>query len=105
MERRIQEENELEIAKKKAWSRQPRNPTGLDRIGSVVEGGREYTYYKDSDGNYWYDSAIAVLKYDNSDKKCECWKCELSKTCNYRDRYQRLPRNRYPGALGLCKKL
>ncbi len=42
--------------------------------------------------------------YKNEDKKCECWKCELKDTCQYRDKYQRLPRTN-PGALGLCKKL
>lgn len=43
-------------------------------------------------------------EYKNEDKKCQCWKCELSKTCPYKDKYQRLPRTA-PGALGLCKKL
>lgn len=43
-------------------------------------------------------------KYKNEDRKCECWKCELSSTCPYKDKYQRLPRTA-PGALGLCKKL
>lgn len=42
--------------------------------------------------------------YKNEDKRCECWKCELKDTCNYKDKYQRLPRTS-PGALGLCPKL
>lgn len=42
--------------------------------------------------------------YKNEDKKCECWKCELKDKCQYKDKYQRLPRTA-PGALGLCKKL
>lgn len=42
--------------------------------------------------------------YENEDKKCECWKCERGETCNYKDKYQRLPRTA-PGALGLCPKL
>ena len=45
-----------------------------------------------------------MKKYENKDKKCECWKCELEITCPYKDKYQRLPRT-VPGALGLCKKL
>ncbi len=43
-------------------------------------------------------------KYENKDKKCECWKCELKSTCQYKDKYQRLPRS-HSGALALCKKL
>lgn len=42
--------------------------------------------------------------YENEDKKCECWKCELKDTCPYKDKYQRLPRTNR-GALGLCPKL
>lgn len=41
--------------------------------------------------------------YENKDKKCECWKCELKDTCQYVDKFQRLPR--ISGGLGLCKKL
>lgn len=48
------------------------------------------------------DSSVDI--YKNEDKRCECWKCEKSTTCNYKDRYQRLPRTS-PGALGLCPKL
>lgn len=44
-------------------------------------------------------------EYKNEDKKCECWKCEVAEECNVKDKYQRLPRGRYSGALGLCKKL
>ena len=44
------------------------------------------------------------LIYENTEKLCECWKCELSSTCKCKDKYQRLPRT-VPGALGLCKKL
>lgn len=43
-------------------------------------------------------------EYKNEDKKCECWKCELKDKCQYKDKYQRLPRTS-SGALGLCKKL
>ena len=42
--------------------------------------------------------------YQNKDGKCECSKCELKDTCQYKDKYQRLPRTA-PGALSLCKKL
>ena len=42
--------------------------------------------------------------YKNENKECDCSKCELQDTCNYKDKYQRLPRT-VPGALGLCKKL
>ena len=45
-----------------------------------------------------------ISEYKNEDKKCECWKCELADKCQYKDKYQRLPRTS-PGALGLCKKL
>lgn len=43
--------------------------------------------------------------YKNEDRECECWLCELEATCQYADKYQRLPRDKAPGALGLCKKL
>lgn len=43
-------------------------------------------------------------EYKNEDGKCECYKCELKESCQYKDRYQRLPRKNR-GALGLCKKL
>lgn len=43
--------------------------------------------------------------YKNEDRKCECYKCELEDTCNYKDKYQRLPRDLAKGALGLCPKL
>lgn len=42
--------------------------------------------------------------YANINGKCECWKCELKKTCQYVDKYQSLPETE-PGALGLCKKI
>lgn len=42
--------------------------------------------------------------YQNADKKCECWKCELKGSCHVRDKNQRLPRT-VRGALGLCEKL
>ena len=45
-----------------------------------------------------------VSFYENKDKKCECWKCELQGTCQYKDKFQRLPRSNR-GSLGLCKKL
>ena len=43
--------------------------------------------------------------YKNEDKECDCSKCELQDTCNYKDKYQRLSRDIAPGALSLCKKL
>lgn len=43
--------------------------------------------------------------YKNEDRKCECYKCELEDSCNFRDKYQRLPRDIAKGALGLCPKL
>ena len=43
--------------------------------------------------------------YKNEDRKCECWKCELEDRCNFKDKYQRLPRREVRGALGLCPKL
>ncbi len=43
--------------------------------------------------------------YKNENRECECWLCELAATCQYVDKYQRLPRDKAPGALGLCKKL
>lgn len=36
---------------------------------------------------------------------CNCSKCDKKDTCNYKDKYQRLPREIYKGALGLCHKL
>lgn len=50
------------------------------------------------------EERMQMEEYKNEDKKCECWKCEKKDTCQYRDKYQRLPRE-VPGALGLCKKL
>lgn len=44
--------------------------------------------------------------YENKNRKCECFKCELKhaeKPCPYHDKFQRLPRE--AGGLGLCKKL
>lgn len=43
--------------------------------------------------------------YQNADRECNCYICELSTSCPYKDKYQRLPRDKAPGALGLCKKL
>lgn len=42
--------------------------------------------------------------YGNTDRKCECWKCEKL-SCQVRDKYQRLPGDTYKGALGACPKL
>lgn len=44
-----------------------------------------------------------VKIYTNDDKQCECWKCELNNTCQFKDKYLRLTRQ--DGGLGLCKKL
>lgn len=45
------------------------------------------------------------MKYENKDRKCECEKCEMLSTCKVTGKYQRLPRDLAPGALGLCPKL
>ena len=42
--------------------------------------------------------------YDNADLRCECWKCELNDRCVYKDKHQRISRDRY-GGLGKCAKL
>ncbi len=42
--------------------------------------------------------------YENKDRKCECWRCELSEKCVYKDRFQRLG-TEIKGALGKCAKL
>lgn len=51
-------DSELEVAWGKALSRQPQNPdpSELEYIGVIVKGTREYTFFKDLEGNYWYDS-------------------------------------------------
>ena len=36
---------------------------------------------------------------------CDCSNCENAPFCYFKDKYQRLPREFYPGALGLCPKL
>lgn len=41
--------------------------------------------------------------YKNKDEKCDCSKCEISHVCNYRHKFQRLPRTQ--GGLGMCLKL
>lgn len=46
---------ELEKAKKNAWSVEPRNPDDLEYVGMLVENGRMYLYYKNREG-YWYKS-------------------------------------------------
>lgn len=47
--------------------------------------------------------------YDNADRKCECWKCELScengGDCPFDQKLQRHPADLQRGGLGLCKKL
>lgn len=43
--------------------------------------------------------------YLNENNRCNCFVCELVVTCPYADRYQRLPREYYPGAMSLCKKI
>ena len=49
------------------------------------------------------------VPYQNTDRLCEFWLCELSRknggTCPYTDKYQRHPEDLAPGALGLCEKL
>ena len=36
---------------------------------------------------------------------CNCGSCERADKCNYKDKYQRLPRELYRGAMGLCPKI
>lgn len=36
---------------------------------------------------------------------CDCLACERAEKCKYKNKYQRLPREYYPGALSLCPKL
>lgn len=36
---------------------------------------------------------------------CDCNWCEQSETCCHKNKYQRLPKEYYPGALSLCPKL
>ncbi|PKM58890.1 MAG: hypothetical protein CVU99_16255 [Firmicutes bacterium HGW-Firmicutes-4] len=43
--------------------------------------------------------------YENKDRECECFKCEIVEKCIYRTKYQRLPSDLYPGALNKCPKL
>lgn len=43
--------------------------------------------------------------YLNTDRKCECPKCEKAEMCVFYEKYQRLPRDMAPEALGLCPKL
>lgn len=43
--------------------------------------------------------------YMNEDRKCDCYQCEIGERCNYFEKYQRLPADIAPGALGLCPKL
>jgi len=54
---------ELKTAWENAYSRQPQNPSGLHYIGTVERGGREYIFYKDTQGCYWFDC------YTKEDKK------------------------------------
>lgn len=42
--------------------------------------------------------------YENKDRKCDCYRCELNANCPYVNKYQRLGKE-HKGALGLCKKL
>lgn len=41
--------------------------------------------------------------YQNKDKKCDCSKCEISHICNYKNKFQRLSREK--GGLEMCLKL
>ncbi len=36
---------------------------------------------------------------------CDCNDCEIADNCKYKNNYNRLPREHYPGALSLCPKL
>ena len=42
---------------------------------------------------------------EKAKKLCDCGKCERAGKCNYKDKYRRLPRELYKGALGLCPKI
>ena len=46
-----------------------------------------------------------MKKYENKDKKCECFQCEWKETCPYKDKYQRLPRTKVdPAAADTANK-
>lgn len=47
---------EMEQARKKAWSVEPRYPDNLEYIGMEIKNGRMYRYYKNAEG-YWYKSS------------------------------------------------
>lgn len=55
--------------------------------------------------NNFTDEAIAEMSffYTNESKECNCFLCERMQGCNFRDKFQRLPRDK--GGLGLCPKL
>lgn len=36
---------------------------------------------------------------------CDCHDCEIADNCKYRNNYNRLPKEFYPGAKSLCPKL
>ena len=56
------------------------------------------SFEENNDGRY--DMKI----YENIDRACDCHKCELSKECVYKEKYNRLGRE-FSGALGKCAKL
>ena len=58
-------ELEIEVAFKNAYSMENRKAHGAEGlnityIGKKVESGRVYVLYKDSGGNYWYQTGIKV---------------------------------------------
>ncbi len=43
------------------------------------------------------------IPYENRDRKCECYRCELKTECVYLERFQRFGTEQ--GGLGKCAKL
>lgn len=92
-----------ELARKNMKQRELSLITGINEkvISDLIVGKNNKEAHKDLIKQVLYEGQQI---YDNKDKMCECWKCELKSTCPYVDKYQRLPRNGR-GTLGLCKKL
>ena len=55
--------DELKIASDNAWSIKEKDPPiGLKLIGIERKKNREYLFYKDIAGNYWYRSRTRTIK-------------------------------------------
>lgn len=55
-------EKELEIAKREAWSfTGTKPPNGSVEIGQLKQGDCVYTYYRDTEGNYWYSTLQGLV--------------------------------------------